>query len=153
MNRAFVVILAGLACGVVAHVGWFVAHRPADVDGLGAQLGWMQESLELTPAQFARIRELHEQSSPRLMTLAGQVARMRAEFDAFENERQTAGQIDFLEFARFVEERRAVDRACLESTRRLVAAASEVMDERQRARYLALLDPALRTAGGPGALN
>jgi len=147
MIRTLLVILAGVVAGFVADVAWFRAHRPAGGDNLDAQLAWMQESLQLSPAQFARIKALHEQSSPRLLELAAQVGRMRAEFDAFERERATVGQIDFLEFARFVEQRRAVDRECAESTRRLILAASQVMDPRQRERYLALLDPALRTTG------
>jgi len=147
MIRTLLVILAGVVAGFVADVAWFRVHRPLGGDNLDAQLAWMQESLQLSPAQFARIKALHEQSSPRLLELAAQVGRMRAEFDAFERERTTVGQIDFLEFARFVEQRRAVDRECAESTHRLILAASEVMDPRQRERYLALLDPALRTTG------
>ncbi len=146
MIRAFIVLFAGLAAGVLAGVVWFDAHRPAQGDNLDAQLAWMQESLQLTPAQFSRIKALHEQSSPRLVELAAQVGRMRVEFEAFERERKTVGQIDFLEFARFVEQRRAVDRECVESTHQLILAASEVMDPRQRERYLTLLDPAVRAA-------
>ena len=152
MKRALMVILTGVFGGALAHVGWFAAHRPAGAENLAAQLAWMQERLELTPAQFARIKELHERSSPRLLALAGQVAGMRGELAAFEQERKTAGQIDFLEFARFVEHRRAVDRECLESTRQLVLAASEVMTAEQRKRYLTLLDPT-RHAAGKDALN
>jgi hypothetical protein len=152
MKRALLVLLAGIFGGVLAHVGWFAAHRPPGTETLEAQLAWMQTSLQLTPAQFARIKELHEQTSPRLRELAAQVGHMREEFAAFEHARVTAGQIDFLEFARFVAQRRAVDRECLESTRRLVQAAGAVMTEPQRERYQALLDPVLRAAGGD-ALN
>jgi hypothetical protein len=70
---------------------------------------------------------------------------MREEYDAFEHERTTSGQVDFLEFAHFVEQRRAVDRECLTSTQRLVADASHVMTEQQRERYLGLLGPVLQT--------
>lgn len=147
MKRMMLVILAGIAAGVGAHFGWYGAHRPARGDNLAAQLVWMQESLQLSPAQFARIKLLHEQSSPRLLALAGQVGRMQEEFAAFERERRTVGQIDFLEFARFVEQRRAIDRECAESTRRLILAASAVMTPQQRERYLAMLDPALKTPG------
>ena len=147
MKRMLQVLAVGIGCGVLAHVAWYGARRPAGGAELESQLAWMQQTLELTPGQFARIKALHEQSSPRLVALATQVARMRGEFAAFEQERQTKGQIDFLEFARFVEQRRAVDRACAESTRQLILAASEVLDPRQRATYLALLDPALHNRG------
>ncbi len=147
MKRVVTIVAAGLVCGVIAHVAWFGARRPAGSADLDSQLAWMQQTLQLTPEQFARIKELHEQSSPRLLALATQVARMRGEFAAFERERLTTDQIDFLEFARFVEQRRAVDRECAESTRRLIFAASEVMSPRQRATYLAYLDPALKNLG------
>jgi hypothetical protein len=144
MKRGFIILAAGLACGVLAHVAWFGARRPAGNADLDSQLAWMQQALRLTPEQFARIKALHEQSSPRLLALAAQVGRMRGEFAAFERERRTSGQIDFLDFARFVEQRRAVDRECAESTRRLILAASEVMNPQQRETYLAFLDPALK---------
>jgi hypothetical protein len=147
MKRTLIVLATGLACGVLAHFAWFGAHRPAGNADLGSQLTWMQETLRLTPEQFARIKALHEQSSPRLLALAAQVTRMRGEFAAFERERRTRGQIDFLEFARFVEQRRAVDRECAESTRRLIVASSEVMNPQQREAYLAFLDPALKSLG------
>lgn len=145
MKRLLLVVLAGLTGGLLAHFGWYEWHRPAGVADLDSQLSWMRQTLGLTPEQFTRIKALHEQSSPRLLALAAQVARMRGEFAAFEQERRTTGQIDFLDFARFVEQRRAVDRECAESTRRLVLAASAVMTSRQREAYLAFLDPALGT--------
>jgi len=147
MKRVLSVLATGLACGVLAHVAWFGAHRPAGGADLDSQLAWMQQTLQLTPEQFARIKALHEQSSPRLLALAGQVTRMRGEFAAFERQRQTKGQIDFLDFARFVEQRRTIDRECAESTRRLIFAASELMNPQQRETYLAFLDPALKSLG------
>jgi len=148
MKRVLVIMATGLACGALAHVAWFGAHRPPGGADLESQLAWMRQTLRLTPEQFARIKALHEESSPRLLALAAQVVRMRGEFAAFERARRTTGQIDFLEFARFVGERRAVDRECAESTRRLILATSEVMNPQQRETYLAMLDPALK---GPGA--
>lgn len=145
MKRTFSILLLGLAAGLVAHVGWFsfgAPRRPAD---LGAQLAWMKSSLQLTDSQLDRIKALHEQSAPALLALATQVDGMRGELAAFERERQTAGRIDFLEFARFVEERRRLDRECVASTERLIAAAAEVMTPRQREQYLNLLSPALKS--------
>jgi hypothetical protein len=147
MKRLPLVLTAGLVCGLVAHLAWFRLHRPIEAADLGSQLEWMQRTLQLSPEQYARIKTLHEQSSPRLLALAAQVARMQSEFAAFEQERRTTGQIDFLDFARYVEQRRAVDRECAESTRRLIVAASEVMNPQQRLAYFAFLDPALKTPG------
>jgi hypothetical protein len=143
MKRMLLVIIAGLVAGVAAHVAWFRANRPCDGGELDCQLAWMRSELKLSDEQFSRIRAIHEASSPQLLALAAQVAQMRDEYAAFERERVTAGRVDFLEFARFVEQRRAIDRACLAATRSLVAAASEPMSPAQRARYLGLVGPAL----------
>jgi Spy/CpxP family protein refolding chaperone len=145
MKRTLLIVLLGLTASVLAHVGWFVSQQPCRTNGLDCQLQWMKTELKLTDEQFARIKAIHEQSSPRLLALAAQVARMRTEYDAFEHERTTSGQIDFLEFAHFVEQRRAVNRECLTSTQRLVADAARVMTAQQRERYLGLLGPVLQT--------
>jgi Spy/CpxP family protein refolding chaperone len=144
MKHTFFIVLAGLMSAVLAHVGWFFSQQPCHGNGLDCQLEWMKTELKLSNEQFARIKAIHEQSSPRLLALAAQVARMREEYDAFEHERTTSGQIDFLEFAHFVEQRRAVDRECLTSTQRLVADTSQVMTAKQRERYLGLLGPVLQ---------
>ena len=149
MNRTALILLLGLAAGVVTHVGWFWTQRPCSANNLECQLEWMKTELKLTDAQFARIKAIHEESSPRLLALAAQVARMREEYDAFEHERTSSGQVDFLEFAHYVEQRRAVDRECLFSTRQLVADAAQVMTASQRARYLGLLGPVLRSDNRP----
>jgi hypothetical protein len=144
MKHTLLVVLLGIAAGASAHVGWYLAQRPCTGDNLACQLEWMKTELKLNDEQFARIKAIHEQSSPRLLALAAQVARMREEYDSFEHERTISGQVDFLEFAHFVEQRRAVDRECLFSTRQLVADAAGVMTAKQRARYLGLLSPVLK---------
>ena len=141
MKRILQVLFAGGVGGLAAYFGWLGVHYPVQSDDLAAQMAWIQNDLQLSPAQFARIKALHEQSSPRLLALETEVTRLRNELTAFERGRMITGQVDFLEFARFVEQRRAVDRACTESTRQLILAASEVMTPEQRTRYLALLEP------------
>jgi hypothetical protein len=147
MIRTLLVLVAGLLAGVAAHVTWFRMHRPCNGDELTCQLSWIKTELKLSDAQFARIRAIHEASSPRLLALAGQVAQMRDEYDAFERGRMTVGQVDFVEFARFVEQRRAIDRECKTLTRQLVDATSNTMDPSQKERYLHLLGPALNNVG------
>jgi hypothetical protein len=115
--------------------------------GRETELAWLRESLQLDAVQFAQIKALHEQSSPRLLALAFQVAQMRQEFAAFEDARKSTGEIDFLEFARFVENRRAVEKQCAESARQLVAAAADVMNPSQRETYFSLLPPTLAAVG------
>lgn len=145
MKPSLLVVLLGLGAGALAHTGWYLWQRPCQTDNLDCQLQWMKTELKLSDAQFARIRSIHQKSSPRLLALAIQVARMREEYEDFEHERTTSGQVDFLEFAHFVEQRRAVDRECLTSTRQLVADAANVMTDQQRSRYLALLGPVLKS--------
>jgi hypothetical protein len=145
MKRTLLVLLLGCMAGAGAHFMWLAQRRCAPVDTLSAQLSWMKANLHLSDDQIARLRVLHEQSAPRLVALATQVASMREELAAFERERQTTGRIDFLEFARYVEQRRALDRTCLDSTRTLVAASADVMTPAQREHYLSLLGPALKT--------
>jgi hypothetical protein len=144
MKHTFLVLLLGAMAAVGAHFAWFQLHRPCSGNQLDCQLAWMKAELKLTDAQFARIKAIHEASSPRLLALAAQVARMRDEYAAFERTRVTTDRVDFVEFALFVEQRRAIDRECLASTRRLVNAASDVMTPLQRERYLGLLAPNLK---------
>lgn len=139
MNRSILILLLGLVVGVGTHTIYFQFKRPPGFDSLEGQLAWMKDELKLDDNQYARIRELHEASSPRLRALAVQVARMQAEFAAFENTRKTADRVDFIEFAQFVEDRRLINRQCLESTRQLVLASADVMNPAQRARYLGLV--------------
>ena len=146
MKRTLLILLIGLAGGLAAHFGWLsFAGDAGRMSSVGAQLEWMRTSLKLSDAQLARIQALHERSAPRLQALAAQVETMRGELAAFEKERRSEGRIDFLDFARFVEKRRRLDRECVLSTERLVAEAAEVMTPAQRAHYLSLLEPALKT--------
>ena len=139
MRHGGLVLLLGLAVGVAAHVVYFRLHQPPNPDTLDGQLGWMRSELGLSDAQFARIKELHQASSPRLRALATQVAQMQAEFTAFENTRRTADRVDFIEFAKFVEVRRNINRECIDSTRQLVQAAASEMTPRQRERYFGIV--------------
>ena len=144
MKRSLLIILLGLTAGALAHFGWFLSQQPCRSDDLDCQLKWMKTELKLSDEQFARIKVIHKESSPRLLALAVQVARMREEYDAFEHERTTSGQVDFLEFAHFVEHRRAINRECVTSTQRLVDDTSGVMTVQQREQYLEwLLGPVL----------
>lgn len=139
MKHTLLVVSLGLLGALVAHFAWFFLRKPAEIHANGNDIAWMKSELHLSDRQFARIKSIHDSSAPRMLALAAQVSRMREELNAFERERRTAGQIDFLEFASFVEQRRAVDRECSALTRRLVQDTAEVMDSSQRERYLALL--------------
>ncbi len=139
MTRMILVLLLGVFSAGGSYVGWLSYRNPCSGEGLDCQLEWMREELNLSSAQYAAIRAIHESSSAQLVALSTQVSHLRRELAEFERERSTVGQIDFLEFARFVENRRVIDQQCRASTAALVARISDVMNDRQRQRYLALL--------------
>ena len=152
MKTMFAVIVLGLVGGLFAHVGWLHYRLAPMHDDLDAQLAWMQRDLDLSPEQYARIKEIHRQSNSRLLALSSRVTRMREELAAFEQQRKTTGEIDFLEFADYIQTRRTIDRECLQSTRALVDASTEVMTAQQRSRYFQLL-PLLDRPGSVPASN
>ena len=142
MKHTLSVLLVGAAVGLGSHLLYYQFHRPTGLNSLDGQLAWIRDELHLSNAQYARIKELHEASSPRLRALAAEVARMHEEFAAFERTRRTTDRVDFLEFADFVETRRNINRQCLESTRQLVQATADVMNPEQRAHYLGIVSAA-----------
>ena len=142
MKHTLVILTLGLVVGLATHLAYFRLHEPAATDTLDGQLAWMKTELQLTDAQYTRIKALHEASSPKLRAMAAQVAQLQGEFTAFEHIRRTSDRVDFLEFARFVETRRHVSRECLDSTRQLVLASAEVMTPQQRQRYIRLVTTA-----------
>jgi hypothetical protein len=139
MKRTLLMLTLGLAVGLGTHFAYYRLHLPPATDTLVGQLAWMRTELQLTDAQFARIKEVHQASGPRLRAIAGQLAGLQAEFQDFERTRRTSDRVDFVEFARYVELRRHVRRASQDSTRALVLAASEVMTPAQRQRYIELV--------------
>ena len=139
MKRLLLTLMLGLSAGLGTHLAYYRFHAPAPTDTLEGQLAWMKSELKLTDSQFARIKDLHQASHPRLQAMAAQVAHMQTEFSEFEQARRTTDRVDFLEFARFVEYRRNLNRECLDSTRQLVLASAEVMTPDQREHYIRLV--------------
>ena len=142
MKRVLLTLVLGLTAGVGTHLAYYGYHEPAPTDTLEGQLAWMKTELKLTDDQFARIKELHQASHPRLRAMAAQVANMQTEFGDFEQTRRTTDRVDFVDFARFVESRRNLNRECLDSTRQLVLASAEVMTPDQRQHYIRLVTTA-----------
>jgi hypothetical protein len=139
MKRSALVLVAGIAVGAATYALLMRLQPQYDPGSLDGQLAWMKSELHLSDGQFARIRELHEASGPRLRALASQVAVMQQELIAFERTRRASDKVDFVEFARFVEARRDINRECLESTRELVRAAASAMTPGQRAHYFGIV--------------
>ncbi|MCF7689002.1 MAG: hypothetical protein K9M98_14185 [Cephaloticoccus sp.] len=143
MMRTTIILLLGLLVGVTSHELYFHARQPLDTNSLDGQLAWMKSELDISDQQMAQIKALHEASAPRMRALATQVTRMQQELQAFEDTRRTAGQVNFIEFAQFVETRRNVNQACLDSTRQLVLASAEIMNATQRQQYLGMISAAI----------
>jgi hypothetical protein len=147
MNRALLVIFAGLLSGAAAHFGYFYAHKPCTSTSMACELEWIRDELKLTDAQFAEIKQLHDHSEPKLAALSMEVSEMQRQLAAFEEERRNTDRIDFLEFAQFVEQRRAIDQQCRDSARSLVEATARIMNSTQRESYLNFVskaDPSYR---------
>lgn len=140
MKRTLLTLALGLAVGLVTHLAYFRLHRPATTDTLEGRLAWMKTELQLTDAQFARVREIHQASSPRLRAIADRAAGLQEEFLTFEQVRRAEDRVDFLEFARYVELRRRLSLEGRDSTRQLVLAAAAVMTPEQRQRYIQLVE-------------
>lgn len=149
MKRPVLILLLGLAVGTATHLAYYQHREPVETDTLEGRLAWMRTELRLTDSQFARIKELHEASHPRLQAMAAQVALMQAEFADFERTRRTSDRVDFIEFARFVANRRELNQRCVDSTRQLVLAAAQVMNPEQRRHYMSLVATADPQAGLP----
>ena len=152
MKRTVIALTLGLLCGVCAHLAWFGLRHPQPIGDFDSQLVWMKKDLHLNSSQLAHIRSLHEQSKPRMVALAREVARMRREFEVIEDHRQKEGMIDFLKVSRVAVEQRVIGNQCMESARELVAATAAILNPRQRDQYLSLLSPAMQAAAG-GAFN
>lgn len=140
MKRLLTLLILGFISGAGTYWWYVGANAPIAEDDFDAQLAWMRSELRLTDKQYAQIEQLHRSSRPQLLSMSERVRLMQREFQDFERQRKTSDQVDFLEFARFVEHRRELDRACIDSTRRLVAASAEVMTPTQRQRYFDLLN-------------
>jgi hypothetical protein len=147
MKRSLVTLTFGLIVGIGAHWAYYGHHRHIASTTLEGQLAWMKTELRLTDSQFERIKELHQASHPRLREMAAQVANMHAEFAEFERARRTSDRVDFLEFARFIQSRRELNRECLDSTRQLILASAEVMTPEQRQHYIRLVATAEPNVG------
>lgn len=147
MIRTGIILLLGLGAGFGAHNAWYVAHAPADASDFESLLDEMRLTLQLDQEQFTRFHELHKILQPQLDQLAADVEQLRTQFAAFEQERRTTGEIDFLAYAGLVEKQRQISRTCEASTQYLVLAALADMSREQRLRYLSLLSPALAYSG------
>jgi hypothetical protein len=122
---------------------------PSGFDSMDRELVWMRDELNLSPVQYARIRELHETLNTELVALEKERLRVRQETAALEEERRTEGQVDFLVFAGLVKIRQDIDLQSFHSMQQLVSATATIMTPEQRRRYLDYVQPAISTPPQP----
>lgn len=146
MKRTLLVFAFGLLAGSLAHFGWHAARDTTSSDSLEVQLQWMRSYLELDAEQYQKIRAVHEVMTPQLIEFAHELNEMKVQLAAYEEQRVETEEIDFLAFARFVAEQRSIDKACEESTRRLIQYSVAEMTPEQREQYLSMLTPALESS-------
>jgi len=139
MKRTVTVLLLGLIGGVSAHQAYFRTHRPCTEASLACELTWIRDELDLSPTQFERLTRLHEMTQPRLVALSDQLGDLHRQFQEFETQRLAAGEVDFLEFSQFINDRREIQDECTTSTHSLILASADLMKPEQRERYLSLV--------------
>jgi hypothetical protein len=64
MNRSVLILVGGLALGVLAYAGMYraeTANSCCMVESKTPELAWLQQEFHLSDAEFKRISELHEQ--------------------------------------------------------------------------------------------
>jgi hypothetical protein len=122
---------------------------PSEANAMDRELVWMRDELRRSPAQYARIRELHETLNSELVALEKERLRVRQETAALEEERRTEGQVDFLVFAGLIKIRQDIDLQSFHSMQRLVSATATIMTPEQRRRYLDYVQAAISTPPQP----
>ena len=85
MNRSLVILLGVLALGAAMFAGSYFASqracqmceaRPAD------ELGWLRDEFHLSDAEMTRVRQLHENYTPKCMEMCGRIAAKKSELQA-----------------------------------------------------------------------
>src|SRR5262245_14076342 len=64
MNRSILILIGGLALGVLAYAGMYRAGTASScclVESIKRELAWLQQEFHLSDAEFKRISQLHEQ--------------------------------------------------------------------------------------------
>jgi len=78
MIVGLLVAFAGYACVYLACTGAQCSIEKKD----GANLAWLQTEYHLTDAQFARVRELHDEYQPKCMAMCRQIDEKNAELQS-----------------------------------------------------------------------
>ncbi|MDQ8202267.1 hypothetical protein [Pelagicoccus sp. SDUM812003] len=140
MWKTLTVVLAGLACGIGAHFGYFNAYAPeCSIVADSCEMEWLRDELDLSEEQYARVTRLHSDREKQIRALSKKVRELELILAEFEAERVREGYVDFLEIQNYLEAKRKLDEACEKSTNDLIASVVDVMNVEQRKRYFSIV--------------
>lgn len=139
MKAAFVVA-GGLFLGVLAHLGWYNYKVEQPEREFAANLEWMQETLELTPAQVERIQSLHVVYGPSFHLLVNKLSDNRKEAEKLEQVRQKDDAVDFLLFFTILEQQREIETHAKRTRQEFVSAVAQELKPEQKERFLGYLN-------------
>ncbi len=85
MNRSLVILLGALALGAAIFAGsYFASQRATEICCAkpSDDLSWLRTEFQLSDADMARIRELHEGYLPKCAVMCAKIAAKKAEFES-----------------------------------------------------------------------
>lgn len=100
---------------------------------------WLRNELGLTDDQFRKLASLHEEFTPTFAHIFHDLQLQRAQVAQFEAMRRESELIDFIQVYRVTKSYRHLQDRASTSTAELVARVSQLVDPKQRSRYLELL--------------
>lgn len=140
MWKSLAVMVLGLVAGYAAHLSYYKAYTPeCPSSALACEMEWLRDELNLTDDQYARITQVHDESSKEISALSKKVRELQLLLAELEAERVREGYVDFLEIRTYMETKRKLDEACEKSTSDLIASVGNLMDVEQRKRYLSIV--------------
>lgn len=101
---------------------------------------WLRNELGLTDDQFRKLASLHEEFTPTFAHIFQDLQRQRAEVEQFEAMRRKSELIDFIQVYQVTKNYRHLQDRASTSTAELVDRVSQLVDAKQRSRYLELLN-------------
>jgi hypothetical protein len=85
MRRSFVILLGAMAVGAAVFAGSFLIARQCCVKQMAApadDLAWLRHEFQLSGADMARVRQLHEGYLPRCAEMCARIAAKKSELEA-----------------------------------------------------------------------
>lgn len=117
----------------------FAPGGQLDADVVEESLEWLRSELGLTDHQFQKLTSLHEEFTPIFASVFSDLQQQRAEVAQFETMRKESEVIDFIQVYRVTTDYRDLQERATTSTADLVERVSQLVDAKQRSRYLELL--------------